>query len=227
MDRHVIDYTDARNMMVDGQVRPNKVYDSRILGAMRRIPRERFIPPHLAAFAYVDEDVKLANGRALMEPMVIARLLEIARVRDGEQALVVGAGSGYGAALLAACGARVTALEEDEGLLALGRPVLAAIAPSVRVVSGPLAQGWLSGAPYDLVLIEGAVEKLPPELVAQTNPHGGRLVTVRLAGGRMGQGGIAEPTPAALNGGQPRFQPHFDCATPVLPPLRRPPGFVF
>jgi protein-L-isoaspartate(D-aspartate) O-methyltransferase len=108
MDRPITDYTAARNLMVDGQVRPNKVYDPRIIAAMRRLPRERFVPPALAARAYADEDVNLGNGRALMEPMVIARLVQMAAVRPGERALVVASGTGYGAALLAACGDRAT-----------------------------------------------------------------------------------------------------------------------
>ena len=98
-------FTQARNHMVDGQVRPNKVVDARVIGAMRRLPRERFVPPELAGLAYIDEDVKFGNGRALVEPMVIARLVQLARVRPGDRALVVGAGAGYGAALIAACGA--------------------------------------------------------------------------------------------------------------------------
>src|SRR5438270_2057562 len=106
-----LDFEDARNRMVDSQIRPNKVTDPRLLRAMRQIPRERFLPPELAAAAYVDEDVPLGRGRALMEPMVIGRLLQLAAVTPGEQALVVAAGTGYGSALLAACGVRVTALE--------------------------------------------------------------------------------------------------------------------
>jgi protein-L-isoaspartate(D-aspartate) O-methyltransferase len=227
MDRDANDYSDARNMMVDGQVRPNKVYDSRILAAMRRIPRELFLPAHLAALAYADEDVMLANGRALIEPMLIARLLQLANVSEGEQALVVGAGSGYGAALLAACGARVMALEQDDALLAMARRVLPSVAPSVTIANGPLGEGWPAGAPYDVVLIEGAVEEIPQTIVAQLRPQGGRLVTVRLAQGRVGQAGIAEFTPATLKGGGPSFQPVFDCATPVLPAMCRTSGFVF
>jgi protein-L-isoaspartate(D-aspartate) O-methyltransferase len=97
-------FADARANMVDSQVRPNKVTDPRILHAMRTLPRERFLPPALASLAYADEDVPLGNGRVLMEPMVLARLLQIAAPMPGEVALVVGAGTGYGAAVLAACG---------------------------------------------------------------------------------------------------------------------------
>ncbi len=157
MDRASQAFADARNRMVDSQVRPNKVTDPRILAAMRHLPRERFIPPDLAALAYADADVPLGAGRVLIEPMVIARLLQLAAVAVGERTLVVGAGTGYGAAVLAACGARVTALEESAPLLAIARSILAELAPGVSLVSGPLAAGWPPGAPYDVILIEGAV----------------------------------------------------------------------
>ena len=100
------DFSAARTLMVDGQVRPNKVTDARVLAAMGSLPRERFVPADRTALAYSDEDVPLGGGRYLVEPMVIARLVQIAAVRTGERALVVGAGTGYGAALLAACGAK-------------------------------------------------------------------------------------------------------------------------
>lgn len=220
------DFATSRAMMVDCQVRPNKVNDPAVLAAMRRLPREAFVPQAAAALAYADEDVPLGGGRYLMEPMVIGRMAQVAGVRPGERALVVAAGSGYGAALLAACGAVVTALEEDEALLALARAALPATGLAVTLVSGPLAQGWNAGAPYDIVLIEGAVEEVPPALIAQlrarsgTQP-GGRLLAVRRRGD-VGQVVLGERVGDGLS-----LQPVFDCATPLLPTLRRAPGFVF
>jgi protein-L-isoaspartate(D-aspartate) O-methyltransferase len=221
MDRPAVAYDTARNLMVDSQVRPNKVTDPRIIAAMRSLPRERFVPPHLAPLAYSDADVPLGNGRAMVEPMVIARLVQLAAARGGERALVVGAGSGYGAALLAACGAVVTALEDDAGLLALARGALAEVA-GVTLVSGALANGWGAGAPYDIVFIEGAVEEIPPALTAQLRAGSGRLVAVRAAPGRVGQAVLGELASTGLN-----LRPDFDCGAPVLPSLRREPGFVF
>ena len=142
-------FAEARNRMVDSQVRPNKVTDPRIIAAMRRLPRERFLPSRLASLAYADEDVPLGEGRVLIEPAVIARLVQLAAIATGERALVVAAGTGYGAALLAACGARVTALEDSASLQAIARSVLAELAPSVSLVAGPLAAGWPVGAPYE------------------------------------------------------------------------------
>lgn len=209
-------FAQARNHMVDGQVRPNKVTDARIIEAMRRLPRERFLPPELAGLAYVDEDVKLGAGRALIEPMVIARLVQLARVRPGDRALVVGAGTGYGAALVSACGADVVALEQDERLLAIARAVLPGAAPRVRIVEGPLAAGLAEGAPWDVVLIEGAVQSLPPGMAAQLRADGGRLVTVLARSSGAGQGVLALSGRA---GGELRPQAEFDCATPLLAPL--------
>ena len=229
----VPDYAAARDRMVDGQVRPNKVIDPRIIQAMRRLPRERFVPAALASRAYADEDVPLPNGRALMEPMVIARLVQGLRVRDGETALVVGAGSGYGAALLAACGARVTALEDDAGLIALAQAVLPGWATSVRMVTGPLGVGWPDGAPYDVILVEGAVQVIPEALAAQLKPEG-RLTTVVAqpggpgggSGGSGGQGVLAEVVPVT-GGTRLRARAFFECATPPLPQLAPVPAFTF
>ena len=226
MERAADQFAATRTLMVDGQVRPNKVYDRRLLDAMRLVPRERFVPPTMMARAYADEDVPLGGGRWLTEPMVIARLLQVAAVVKGERALVVGAASGYSAALLHACGARVTALEEDAALLGTMRALLPSLNAAVEIVEGPLATGWAAGAPYDLVLVDGAVqEDVPAAIVGQLRPAspegGGRLVTVRRRGA-MGQGCVAEAVAGVL-----RFQSVFDCATPLLAPLQRATGFVF
>jgi protein-L-isoaspartate(D-aspartate) O-methyltransferase len=216
-------FAEARNRMVDSQIRPNKVNDPRIITAMRHLPRERFLPPHLAPFAYIDEDVTLGEGRVLMEPCVIARLVQLTAVTAGERALVVAAGTGYAAALLAACGARVTALEDTAPLSGIARSVLAELSPSVSLVSGPLAAGWPAGAPYDVILIEGAVPEIPAAIGQQLHRETGRLVAVLMAGGAgLCQAVLAEATSAGL-----RAQPMFDCGTAPLPSLLPSPGFVF
>lgn len=214
-------YEAARQNMVDSQIRPNKVINPAILSAMGRIRRELFVPADRLALAYADEDVPLGNGRVLIEPMVLARLLQIAEPRAGERALVVAAGAGYGAAVLAACGCHVTALEEDPALLAQARDVLMTVAPTVGVVSGPLAQGWSIGAPYDLIVIEGGVPEIPVALADQLLQGSGRLVGV-IRSGRTGCAVLAEATPAGVHA-----QPVFDCATPMLPSLRPAPAFQF
>src|SRR4051794_35721149 len=215
-------FVDARRMMVDSQIRPNRVTDPRILAAMRRLPRERFLPPAAVPLAYTDEDIPLGNGRYLMEPMVFARLLQAAMLQEHERVLVVAAGTGYGAAVLAACGCRVVALEEDSALLAIAGAVLPEQAPGVTLVAGPLAAGWPSHAPYDLILIEGAVQDIPPALAAQLHQETGRLLAPVCREGRATRAVQAEMTPAGLG-----LTPIFDCATPPLPSLRRAPVFQF
>ena len=211
----------ARDNMVDGQVRPNKVIDPRIIRAMRTLPRERFVPPAAMSLAYTDEDVPLGGGRYLVEPMVIARLVQLARVRDGDRVLVVGAGPGYGAALMAACGGVVTALEQDPALLAIARRVLPEWAAGVTIVEGPVAAG-LAG-PWDVVMIEGAVRAIPAVFGAQVRVPTGRLVTVLDRAGRgVGQGVLAEHSGVAL-----REAAEFDCSTPLLGPLVPAPAFQF
>jgi protein-L-isoaspartate(D-aspartate) O-methyltransferase len=215
-------FADARTCMVDSQIRPNRVTDSRILSAMRRLPRERFLPPNVWPLAYADEDVPLGNGRFMMEPMVFAKLLQAANLRDNERVLVIGAGAGYGAAVLAACGCRVTALEDDASLLALAGTVLPIEAPGVSLISGPLAAGWAGNAPYDLILIEGAVPEIPPALAAQTHRETGRILAAIYSPGRVTQAVIAEATAFGLG-----LSTLFDCGTPPLPSLRKAPEFAF
>lgn len=222
MHMPALDYADARKRMVDGQIRPNKVTDPRILNAMRTLPRERFVPDRLKPFAYIDEDLPLGGGRVLMEPVIIARLLQLADPAPRERALVVGAGTGYGAAVLAACHLHVTALEEDPALLAIAREVLPSVAPSVTLVEGPLNRGLEQGAPWDFIVIEGGVREIPPCFADQLRGDCGRLVTVLCRSPLLGQAVLAEPVAGGL-----RCRPEFDCATPLLPGFVPKPGFVF
>jgi protein-L-isoaspartate(D-aspartate) O-methyltransferase len=210
----------ARNLMVDGQLRPSRVSDRRILDAMRSLPREAFLPAHLAALAYIDEDVPLGGGRVLLKPLVLARLLQLARPRAGEAALLVGCGSGYGAAILALCGVQVTALEEDPALLALARRAKLDGA-AITLVDGKLADGVPGAAPFDLVVIEGAVRAIPEAIGRQVSANG-RLVTILAPAGSGGVAVLAEPSIGGL-----RAQAEFDATAPLLPGLAPAPGFTF
>lgn len=216
------DFVAARTHMVESQLRPNRVNDPRVLAAMRSLPRERFLPESMAAFAYLDDDVPLGRGRVLMAPMSLARLVQLAEPQAGERALVVGAGTGFGAAVLAACGPGVTALEEDERLLAIARAALPAFAPSVQLVAGKLAAGWPSGGPWHLVLIEGAVAEVPAAIAGQLLRESGRIVTVLAEGDTVGHAMVGRPSLGGL-----ALQSAFDCATPLLPALMPPPRFTF
>lgn len=223
MSSQMTDYAEARNMMVDSQVRPNKVTDPRIIAAMRALPRERFVPTEKAPLAYADEDVSLGGGRVLMEPMLIARLLQTAGIQAGDRVLMVAAGCGYSACVAASCGAVIVALESEDDLAAQAHVLLAEFAPDVKLVVGPLVEGCAAHAPYDLVVIDGAYDELPPALVAQLRNPGGRLVGVRTGPGRIGQAVLGE----VVGTSGLRTQAVFDAATPVLPELRRAAAFVF
>jgi protein-L-isoaspartate(D-aspartate) O-methyltransferase len=211
--------------MVDGQLRPSRVTDPRLLAAMGDVPRERFLPPGLAARAYTDEDVRLPGGRGMIEPMVIARMLQLLSIRDGDRVLVIGAGSGYAATIAARCGARVVAVEQDAALAAAARRAIAGlVAPAdLRLVEAPLGAGFPTGAPYDGILIEGEVAGIPAEIANQL-AEGGRLVTV-LAGADRGLASRA--VLGRRIGGSFSVTPAFDCATLPLPAFARRPGFVF
>jgi protein-L-isoaspartate(D-aspartate) O-methyltransferase len=218
-----MDYADARRRMVDGQLRPNRVTDPRILDAMRTLPRERFLPLGLRSRAYVDEDVALPGGRGLMEPMLLARLVQMAAVRPDDRCLLVCAGVGYGAAVLASLGARVTAIEPDAALRQVARDALEGLSLPGTVVlrDGAPREGHPEGAPYEAILIEGAVPEVPEALSAQL-AEGGRLVAVQGNGGRGGRAVLGRRI-----GGAVSLVPAFDCATLALPDFAPAPGFVF
>jgi protein-L-isoaspartate(D-aspartate) O-methyltransferase len=219
------DTAEARRRMVDGQLRPNRVVDPRLIAAMLEIPRERFLPPGLAARAYTDEDVPLPGGRALIEPMVIARLLQLLALRDGDRLLVVGAGTGYAAAVAARCGARVTALEDDPALLAIARRAAPAFASAadLSLIAGKLTEGFAAAAPYDAILIEGEVPEVPAAIAGQL-AEGGRLATVLAAASRglSSRAVLGRRVAGALS-----LSDAFDCATLPLPQFRPAPRFVF
>lgn len=189
-----LDFSAMRAAMVSNQLRTNNVSDPRIVAAMQAIARERFVPAQRAALAYVDVPIPIGNGRALNAPLATARLITESGVRAGEKVLLVGAATGYAAALLAELGARVTALEADDALMATAKAALGKT-DGITLVSGPLAAGWRKGAPYDVIIIDGAVEAVPDALAVQL-AAGGRILTglvdrsvTRLAAGRKtGQG---------------------------------------
>src|SRR6267378_7072473 len=163
----------ARAKMIESQLRPNRVTDERVIEAFSRLRRELFVPEHLRGVAYVDEDLPLGRGRYLMEPMVAARLLQAAMPDRKDTALVVGAGVGYEAALLALLTRSVVALEEDAELARRGRAALVdhRIA-SVSYVEEPLSAGHRQRAPYDVILFGGAVAAIPSEIAAQLSEGG-------------------------------------------------------
>jgi protein-L-isoaspartate(D-aspartate) O-methyltransferase len=218
----MFDTATARRMMVDGQVRTADVTDLELIGAMLALPRERFVPAALAAQAYRDGDIPIGDGRVLLKPMVLAKLIQAARVRRGDRVLDVGCGTGYSSAVLGRLAGAVVALEQDDALARQAREALVASdgGGSVTVVTGALAAGWPAAAPYDLILLEGATEVVPETLGRQLKPDG-RLACI------FGRGANGKAMIYRVIEGQLVGRPVFDAAAPVLPGFVAPPAFVF
>ncbi len=219
----VQDFEAARRMMVLGQLEPNTVTDPILLRAMGDIPRERFLPPALSARAYADESTPITPGRAMLQPMVLARLIQSLLPQPGERALVLGAGTGYGAAVLASMGLVVTAVEADANLVAAGQAALefALNANRPELHAADPARGWPAGAPYRIILVEGAVEVVPESLWSQLG-EGGRAALVRARKGMKGRASLFRRA-----GGTVSEVPSFDAAAPLLPSFAAPAGFRF
>ncbi|HZP68925.1 MAG TPA: protein-L-isoaspartate O-methyltransferase [Pseudolabrys sp.] len=213
------DFATARRHMVDGQVRTADVTDLRILSAMLEVPRERFVPPSSADLAYLDIDLPVGEGRRLLKPMVLARMIQAVDLADGSRVLDVGCATGYGAAVLARIAGQVVALEQDAGLAQAARTALAGES-NVTVVSGPLTAGWPQGSPYDAILLEGATE-VPPEAYLPQLRDGGRLVCV------LGKGPGGKAMLYSRSGDELGGRPVFEANAAVLPGFAKAPVFAF
>lgn len=176
------DYNMMRKHMIDSQLRTSGIADAAILTAMGRVPRERFVAADRAALAYQDRSIALGDGRTLNPPVSTAMLLDGAALKPSDSVLLIGAGSGYVAALLAGMVAKVCAVEENADLCAAARVNITALAlENVELVEGALLAGSNNAASYDVIIIDGAVDQLPEALVAQL-VEGGRLVTGQMRG---------------------------------------------
>jgi protein-L-isoaspartate(D-aspartate) O-methyltransferase len=218
----MFDYRAARLNMVESQLRTNKVTDEALLEAFLTVPRERFVTAPLRGIAYVDEDIPLGGGRALMEPMVLARLLQLARLGPQDRVLEIGAATGYATAILSRLAASVVAVESDAALLAAARAALTELGcTNVTFAEGRLEAGSAESAPYDAILIGGAVAAIPDAVVRQLG-EGGRLVTVLRHGAGMGQAILMTRAEGVLS-----HRPVFDAATALLPGFEPVPQFTF
>ncbi|WP_075214384.1 protein-L-isoaspartate O-methyltransferase family protein [Mongoliimonas terrestris] len=220
----MVDTATLRTKMVDGQVRPNDVTDHRIIDAMLGVPREAFVPEALQKLAYIDQNLLVGTDpvpRYMLQPMVTARLLQQADIRATDTVLEVGATTGYTAALLARLAKAVVALEDGAALAAAARTALAGQGiHTVEVVTGPLAAGWAPRAPYDVILVSGAVEVLPDALADQLADGGRLLVTV-------GLGQAARAMLYTRSGPEVSGRVLMNAAVPLLPGFQREPAFEF
>lgn len=216
-----MDYARIRDLMVETQVRPNDVTDVRILSAMRRLPRERFLPAGKRALAYADIEPEVAPGRTLLRPRDLSKLAQALAPRSQDRALEIAGATGYGAALLAACCKHVTAHDPDPELSFAARAALESAGVSnVKTVSTPAVEAWAEEAPYDLIMLNGATEIVPEAWLAQLAP-GGRLGAIV----RDGAAGAARIY--TRSGDAVAFRVAFDAAPPLAPGLSRPPAFAF
>jgi protein-L-isoaspartate(D-aspartate) O-methyltransferase len=219
------DFSTARLKMVDGQVRTSDVTDRRILDAMLALPRELFVPEGKRALAYLDLDLDVADAgsakRFLIKPALTAKLLQAAEIGPADRVLVVGCATGYAAALAAMLGASVTATEADSTLADRGKLILQSVGQPVTLTVADAADGDPAGAPYDVIVLNGATEAPPLKLYDQLKNDGGRLVGVFA---------MTNPSRAVIATrwrGDVGDRTLFDAAAPTLPGLQRVPQFVF
>ena len=217
-------FSTARQYMVDGQVRPSDVTDDRILEAMLTVPREVFVPASKRALAYLDLDLDVTEGaarRCLITPALLAKILQAAEIKATDRVLVVGCATGYAAAIVARFAAQVSATESDPALAGKATAAFAQLGiQNVTVKTAAAADGDAAGAPYDVIVLNGATEIIPTGLFGQLK-EGGRLVGVF---------GLTPPPRATIvthSHGDFGHRELFDATAPVLPGLERVPAFVF
>jgi protein-L-isoaspartate(D-aspartate) O-methyltransferase len=214
-------YYTARFNMIEAQVRANDVTDPRIQAALEAVPREKFVASSQRALAYADVPPPIAPGRFLLDPRSFAKALQLLSVGPEDKVLDVGSGTGYSAAVLARLGGRVIALEQDADLVRTASQILPQIdAGRVVLTQGSLIEGFKSEAPYDAILINGAVETEPGELLAQL-AEGGRLVAFRQSGP------VGQATLYVKERGKVGGRPDFDATVPLLAGFKKRLGFVF
>jgi len=221
----MLDFAQARRTMVDCQVRTFDVVDHALLSVLEEVPRERFVPAGEEATAYSDRAVTLARfadgtARVMLAPMVLARMIQALDVEPGSRILDVAGGTGYSSAVMERLGGEVVMIESDPALAERAKALLADLGCEVPVHVGPVAEGRAAGAPYDLILVNGAYEAVPDTLLAQL-AEGGRLAVVDASEG-AGRAVLFQRAGEAV--GCRRL---FDASAPVVEGLRRAPSFQF
>jgi len=216
-----MDFGVARRNMIESQLRTSRIVDQALLDVMAEVPRERFVPENLHRIAYVDEDLPIGSGRYIMEPLALAGIIQAAEVGPADVVLDIASGTGYGAVVLSRLAGTVFALESDAVLAAGAGDIYAELAPdNVVQIEGPLAEGCAEHAPFDVILIEGAVENIPDKIVGQLG-DGGRLVAI------IRTDGIGRVTVIRKSGSHTSRRPVRDASVPLLDEFRQPPEFVF
>jgi protein-L-isoaspartate(D-aspartate) O-methyltransferase len=215
-----MDFARARDMMVESQVRTNDVTDSRVLHAMRTLPRERFAPAHKKALAYADIELEVAAGRCLLRPRDLSKLVQALAPRATDRALEIAGATGYGAAVLASCCKEVITLDPNPELSFAAQAAFEGCGlANVKTVSTAAVDGWKDEAPYDVILLNGGAEIVPDAWYAQLAP-GGRLGVI-VRDGAAGSARIYTRTGDTI-----AFRVAFDAFPSVAPGLTRPHKFA-
>lgn len=216
-----MDFAQARHNMVEGQIRTNRVTDAYVVAAMEDLPREAFLADALKNLAYIDEDIQVAQGRIMMEPMVLGRLLQAAAVEESDVALVVAAATGYEAAVISKIASAVIGVESVDVLFQSASTQLHAEgADTVSMSKGDITNGAPDQGPFDVIFVNGAVEDLPTTLADQL-VDGGRLVYVKAAKG-TGKAMLVTKTDGVISENE-----LFDANVPALPEFAKKPEFSF
>lgn len=217
----MIDFAFARRTMVDNQLRTSGITDWRILDVMNRVPREIFVPEERRALAYIDENVKLSAERTMLAPASLGRLIQLAEVGPQDKVLDVGCGTGYSTAVLAGLAGSVIGLEDDAGLAAVANDALKAQGiANAEVVVGALENGAPKSAPFDVIIIEGAVDQVSATLLRQLGDEG-RLITVH------GNGNAAVAHVYVKSGKDISSRPAFNASIPAIASFAEAPAFRF
>jgi protein-L-isoaspartate(D-aspartate) O-methyltransferase len=213
----------ARRNMVDSQIRPTGMTDPELIEAMGRISREAFLPKLDQGLAYMGAEIEVSPGRVLSAPLTLAQLIHSAGIKPSDIVLHVGAGAGYGTAILAQLASTVVAIDSDAALVDTANRVLADLGIlNVAVLQGDMSSGYPKQAPYDVIVIEGLVSEVPESLLSQLS-EGGRLAALVSAGaGKLGRGTVFVRQKSSFGSRQ-----HFDASATPLPGFEAKAGFIF
>jgi protein-L-isoaspartate(D-aspartate) O-methyltransferase len=219
---NMADFAALRQTMVDTQLRTNKVTDENVLAAMNDIPREMFVPADRASLAYIDEDIRIGKSRCMVEPMVLARMIQATEVGPEDVVLDVACGSGYSSAVLSRIARAVVAVESDTDLAGAASARLTKLGlDNVVVEMGQINAGWSDQAPYDVIIVNGACGAISEEILAQL-AEGGRLCAII-----RGAGGTGMAKLFVKSGGVVSSRGLFDANVPALPEFELEEGFSF
>ena len=214
------DFATRRTMMVDTQVRPSDVTKFTIIEAMLSVPREVYVPADKREAAYMGEHVPLGQGRVLMDPRTLAKMLDALDIQPGETVLDLGCGLGYSTAVIARLAEAVVAVEEDADFAARAQQTLSSEGvDNAAVMAGPMVEGAAKAGPYDVIVFQGGVERVPAALETQLK-DGGRIGAIFMTG-KLGTVKIGHKIDGAVS-----WRYAFNAAAPVLPGFAKRPAFA-